>query len=154
MSNNPPVRIKLLHDDASLPHRSTDGAIGYDLRAYARSETGRTLSLAIPPRSTRHFSCGFALELPPGIWAGVYSRSGLARDSIFVANSPGVIDTDYRGEVGVLLYNGGSEPFYVQHGHRIAQLIFHRVCDVQLQLAKILTETTRGERGYGSTGIA
>lgn len=150
---HPVIAIKKLHDDAQLPVRSTEGAVGYDLFVYAKSETGRPLRAGVPPRNSRLFKCGFAMELPPNIWAGVYSRSGLAlKQVVFVANAPGVIDPDYRGEVGVLLYNGGFETQYFGHGDRVAQLIFHNVQDVLVSEATELSTTERGSKGYGSTG--
>lgn len=147
------VKFKRLHIDAQLPTRSTEGAVGYDLFAYSISETGRPNKVVLPPRATRLVQCGIAIALPPNLWAGVHSRSGLAKShSIFVANAPGVIDPDYRGTVGVLLYNGGFESYYVQHGDRIAQLIFHHVFHPMMEEVEELEPTERGEKGYGSTG--
>jgi dUTP pyrophosphatase len=147
------VYFKRLFDGVRLPERSTEGAAGYDLYAYAISETGRANRIVLPPRAVRHVRCGFAMELPPNLWGGVHSRSGLAREkAIFVANAPGVIDSDYRGEVGVLLYNGGHESQWLEHGDRIAQLIFHNVLYPSFEIVEDLSETKRGVKGYGSTG--
>lgn len=152
LSSDLTARFMRAVDGALLPMRSTEGAVGYDLFAYAISETGRSNKIVVPPRDTRLIRCGVCIELPPGLWAGVYSRSGLAKKSLFVANAPGVIDPDYRGEIGVLLYNGGYESYYVQHEDRIAQLVFHEVVHPIIVEAQALSPTERGASGYGSTG--
>lgn len=148
------VRFKLLHTDAKVPVRATEGAAGYDLFAYSTGQMGRTPpKIVVPPRTVRSIRTGISIALPPRTWAGVYSRSGLAvNHAIFVANAPGVIDNDYRGEIGVLLYNGGFESYYVQHGDRIAQLLFHDMRHPEIVIVNELDETARGEAGYGSTG--
>lgn len=148
------VRFKLLFPDAKVPVRATEGAVGYDLYAYSIGTPGRTPpKIVIPPRTVRPVKTGIAIALRPRMWAGVYSRSGLAANhAVFVANAPGVIDEDYRGEIGVLLYNGGFDSYYVQHGDRIAQLLFHDVRHPEIAIVDELDPTTRGEQGYGSTG--
>ena len=96
---------------------------------------------------------GFAIELPPGYEAQVRPRSGLAlRQGIVLPNAPGTIDADYRGEIHVLLWNAGSEPFTVRRGERIAQLVVARVERVAFDEVAALDETTRGAGGFGHTG--
>jgi dUTP pyrophosphatase len=96
---------------------------------------------------------GFAIGVPEGYEAQVRSRSGLAlRSGIFVLNSPGTVDSDYRGEVGVILANFGAEPFTVTRGDRIAQLVVSSVCRVEWTEEERLSRTSRSEGGFGHTG--
>jgi dUTP pyrophosphatase len=96
---------------------------------------------------------GFALELPQGCEAQVRPRSGLAlKHGVTLLNSPGTIDCDYRGELMVILVNHGTEPFLVQRGDRIAQLVIAPVASVEIVSVEALAETERGEGGFGSTG--
>ncbi len=98
---------------------------------------------------------GFALELPHGYEAQVRPRSGLAlKHGITILNSPGTIDADYRGEVMVILINHGTEPFLVQRGDRIAQLVIAPVAQVEIVAVEALGETERGPGGFGSTGLS
>lgn len=97
---------------------------------------------------------GIALEIPKGYEAQVRPRSGLAfRHGLGLLNAPGTIDSDYRGEVCVILMNWGTEPFVIHHGDRIAQLVFSRVEPVRLQWTRKLQKTVRGSGGFGHTGI-
>lgn len=147
------LKFKLLHPDAKLPRRWSDESVGYDLHSYNVSESGRPNKTLIPPHSTQNLSTGLLIEPPPGYFVMVCSRSGLAKNSIFVANAPGIIDPDYRGEIKVLLYNGGFRSHYVQHEDRIAQLVVVPVTPIVVQSVEVLSETNRGERGFGSTGL-
>ena len=131
-----------------LPAYATPGASGLDLRAYTSSlitlasHGGRAL-----------ISTGLYIELPEGFEAQVRPRSGLAsRHGITVLNTPGTIDTDYRGEIKVLLINLGNDSFSIEDGDRIAQLVVAPYQKISWQLANILTGTSRGDGGYGSTG--
>jgi dUTP pyrophosphatase len=117
------LHFRKLYPDALLPRRLSDESPSYDLHAYAISETGRPLKRLIPPHSTQVISTGIALESPPHNIIMVCSRSGLAKLSVFVANAPGILNPDYRGEITVLLYNGGFQSYYIQHEDRIAKLI-------------------------------
>lgn len=133
---------------APLPSYQTPGAAGLDL--CAAIERPVTLS----PGERRLIPTGFALEIPEGFEAQVRPRSGLAlRHGIGMVNAPGTIDSDYRGEVGVLLVNLGSEPFVVEPLSRVAQLVVCPVVRAELELAVELTQTGRGGGGYGSTGV-
>ena len=113
------------------------------------------VELEIPPRATALVPTSISIELPPGYEAQVRPRSGLAyKHGITVLNTPGTIDADYRGEVGVILINHGSTPFVVRRGDRIAQLVVARVEHVVWERADDLSDTQRGEGGFGHTGVA
>lgn len=146
------LRVKRLHPQAQLPRSYSEQAVGLDLYACLWSAEGRPNTAILPPRTTRSISIQIAVEAPPGVFLTVCSRSGLAKKSIFVANAPGIIDPDYRGEVAVLLYNGGHETYYVKHGDRVAQLVATPIVLFSCLETDVLSETQRGENGFGSTG--
>lgn len=146
------VKFKRLHADALLPKQGTEESVGYDLHAYIKTEDGRPSKKIIPKHTTFNVSTGIALETPPGYFATVVSRSGLAKLSLSVCNSPGIIDPDYRGEIRVLLHNGGYEYGTIHHEDRIAQLIFFPATYITVVEAEVLSETERGAKGLGSTG--
>lgn len=130
-----------------LPGRASAGSAGYDLRAAVDGE------VAIAPGERRLVPTGFAVELPGG-WEGqVRARSGLAlRHGVTVLNAPGTIDSDYRGELLVLLVHLGHEPYVLRRGERIAQLVVARVADVEWEEVDELRPTRRDAGGFGSTG--
>jgi dUTP pyrophosphatase len=133
--------------DVPLPAYQTDGAAGLDLCA-ALSE-----ALVIEPGARSLVPTGLAVAIPKGLEGQVRPRSGLAlRHGISVVNSPGTVDSDYRGEIGVVLINLGHEAFTVQPLARIAQLVVAPVLRVDLALVERLDDTERGGGGYGSTG--
>jgi dUTP pyrophosphatase len=145
---NPVVRILKKDPRARIPEYETEAAAGADLRAMLDGP------VVIPPLGREKIPTGIALELPPGYEAQVRPRSGLAaRYGITVLNSPGTIDADYRGELGIILINLGSLPFTVDDGDRIAQLVIAPVSRARMVTAGSLSETGRGEGGFGSTGI-
>lgn len=156
---NPVLKFKRLEPEARMPVWATEGSMGADLFAFILSETGRPSNVILPPRSTQVIPTGLAIE-PPGMdgdgmfWTPmILSRSGLALNySIFVANAPGLIDADYRGEVKILLYNGGMGTQYVKHGDRIAQMVMVRMAWPTIANVEQLSETERGDKGFGSTG--
>jgi dUTP pyrophosphatase len=132
-----------------LPAYQSEGAAGMDLVAALAKDT----PLMLTPGARSLVPTGLVLELPDGCEAQVRPRSGLAlRHGITVLNSPGTIDSDYRGEVGVLLINLGSEPFTIRRGERIAQLVVQRVEQAALVESARTAETRRGAGGFGSTG--
>jgi len=144
------IQIKRLPNlaDLPLPAYQTDGAAAMDVRAAIEED------VTVPPGSIAAIPCGFAVGIPIGFEAQIRPRSGLAlRHGIIVANSPGTIDPDYRGEIKVLLLNHGSEPFRVTHGMRIAQMLVAPVQRVQWEEVLQLPTSARGEAGYGHTGI-
>jgi len=133
--------------EVPLPAYQTPGSAGLDLCA-ALPEAVR-----IAPGERRLIPTGLIFEIPPGYEGQVRPRSGLAlKFGIGIVNSPGTIDSDFRGEVGVVLINHGQESYVVEPLSRIAQLVLAKVEQMQLELADVLTETSRGAGGYGSTG--
>jgi len=133
--------------EVPLPAYQTPGSAGLDLCA-ALPEAVR-----IGPGERRLVPTGLIFEIPPGYEGQVRPRSGLAlKFGIGIVNSPGTIDSDFRGEVGVVLINHGQEPYLVEPLSRIAQLVIAKVEQVQIELVDTLTETSRGAGGYGSTG--
>ncbi len=144
------IRVRRLRHaaDLPLPSPASAGSAGADLRA----AVGEPVTLA--PGAHALIPTGLQLELPAGCEAQVRPRSGLAmRHGVTVLNSPGTIDSDYRGEVGVLLINHGREPFTVRHGERIAQLVVARVEAVEWLEAMDLSASERGAGGFGSSGV-
>jgi dUTP pyrophosphatase len=132
---------------APLPEYFSTGAAGMDLSAVVEEP------VTIEPGRWRLVGCGFAIALPPGFEAQVRPRSGLAsRHGVTVLNSPGTIDSDYRGEVKVLLVNHGPAPFIVTGGMRIAQLVVAPVTRVEWEVVEELPTTRRGAGGFGHTG--
>lgn len=144
------VRIaRLPHGaDLPLPAYETAGAAGMDLRAAVDA------AVTLAPGERAAIPTGIAIALPEGYEAQVRARSGLARrHGIAMVNAPGTVDSDYRGELQVLLINLGSEPFTVARGDRIAQMVVAPVARVAWQEAGALDGTARGAGGFGSTGI-
>jgi dUTP pyrophosphatase len=146
--SHPIIRVARTGDVAvELPAYQTEGAAGLDLRAAVREP------ITLEPGRRRLVPTGLRMAIPRGFEAQVRPRSGLAlKHGVTVLNSPGTIDSDYRGEVQVLLVNLGEEPFVVREGERIAQLVIAPVARAELELADSLDDTTRGHGGYGSTG--
>ena len=148
------MKLKLLRlphaEGLDLPAYQTAGAAGLDLVAAIPADKPlrlKRMARALVPT-------GLVLELPAGTEAQVRPRSGLAlRHGVTVLNSPGTIDSDYRGEVQVLLVNLGDEPFEIARGERIAQLVVARVKQAKLVITVKLAETERGDGGFGSTGV-
>ncbi|MDO9382010.1 MAG: dUTP diphosphatase [Hyphomicrobiaceae bacterium] len=134
-----------------LPAYQTEGSAGLDLLA----AIDETMPWILQPRDRTAVPTGLTLELPPGTEAQVRPRSGLAwKHGITVLNSPGTIDSDYRGEVQVILINLGSEPFMIRRGERIAQLVIAPVTRATLAATLVLSQTKRGAGGFGSTGTS
>jgi dUTP pyrophosphatase len=131
-----------LREDAIIPRYQTKGSVGLDLHSIEEA--------VILPGSSALIGTGLRINLPEGIEGQVRSRSGLAaKNSVFVLNSPGTIDSDYRGEIKIILFNLGKEAFYVKTGDRIAQLVLAPVAIVQ----ELLLDNTREDNGFGSTGL-
>jgi len=140
--------VRLPHAaDLVLPERSTAGSAGLDLRA----ATGDEVVLEVGARAL--IPTGLQFAIPEGYEAQIRPRSGLAlKYGVTVLNTPGTIDSDYRGEVGVVLINLGESRFRIAHGDRIAQVVVAPVVPVVLKESESLSETARGEGGFGSTG--
>jgi dUTP pyrophosphatase len=148
---NTEVRIlRLPHGaDIELPAYATDGAAGLDLRAAVAADA----PVVLAPGARALIPTGFAMAVPQGLEAQVRPRSGLAlKNGVSCLNSPGTIDSDYRGEVGVILVNHGQEPFTINRGDRIAQMVIARYERAQFVESDSLDETSRGAGGFGSTG--
>jgi dUTP pyrophosphatase len=132
----------------ATPNYETDGAAGMDLRANIES------NIVLQPLERAVIKTGLFIALPIGFEAQVRPRSGLAaKKGISVLNSPGTVDADYRGEIGVILVNLSKEAFIVNDGERIAQLVIAKHERVNWQEVTILSETARGKGGFGSTGL-
>lgn len=141
------VKIKKLSQNAAVPSYATSGSAGMDLCALLEEE------ITLAPGARTLVPTGLSLEMPEGIAALIYARSGLAiKHGIVPANCVGVIDSDYRGEVKVGLINQSDEPYTVKPGERIAQMIFTPVIQAELTVTDSLSETSRGSGGFGSTG--
>lgn len=136
----------------ALPQYETAGAAGADLRANFGADIRYTgVKLDVGQRAL--IPTGLRMEIPQGYEAQVRARSGLAlKHGITLANAIGTIDSDYRGDLGVILWNGGSDVFQVTHGMRIAQLVIAPVVQAAFEMTQILDETDRGSGGFGSTG--
>lgn len=142
------ILIQKLNDMALIPCSATCGSAGLDLHACL------TDSITISPGQTVAIPCGFAIEIPNGFFAMVTPRSGLAlKHGITVLNSPGIIDSDYRGEVKCILSNFGKENFVVENGMRIAQMIIASFTRIEFEHATELSSTARGAGGFGHTGV-
>jgi len=141
--------VRLPHGhDLPLPDYATQGAAGADLLAAIEGE------IELKPLERRIVPTGISIALPPGFEAQVRPRSGLAaKNGITVANAPGTVDADYRGEVGVILINLGAEPFRITRGMRIAQLVVARHARAVWREVPKLDPTARGAGGFGSTGV-
>tara|TARA_B100000575_G_C22988096_1_gene569878 strand:+ start:354 stop:791 length:438 start_codon:yes stop_codon:yes gene_type:complete len=141
------VQVKKLHKSVKLPSYKTDGASGMDLIAFLKEPIKIKVktSALIPTGLSVAFSKEYEIQIRP--------RSGLAaKNNITVLNTPGTIDSDFRGEIKVILFNHGNEDFIVNDGDRIAQMVFSPVIKIELEETENLPETIRGEGGFGSTG--
>lgn len=142
-----PIRYLPHYGDLPRIRRMTAGASGFDILAACGEE------IVIPAGAVRLVPAGFQLSIPAGYEAQVRPRSGLAAEkSIGLLNSPGTIDSDYRGEVKAILFNFGDTDYVVHRGDRIGQLVFARVPDVTLVAVDELDRTPRGSGGFGHTG--
>lgn len=142
-------RVSPEFDDVSLPVYATEGSAGMDICAGVEGET------VIQAGETALIRTGLTIEVPPGYEAQIRPRSGLAvRHQVGILNSPGTIDSDYRGEVKIILTNFGKSAFTVRRGDRIAQMVIARYARVEWKEVAALEETPRGEGGFGHTGIA
>lgn len=152
-----PLTVQLMWDDLAdqalgLPHYATAGAAGADLRANFPPQT-RASGMVLQPGGRALVPTGLRLAIPAGFEVQIRPRSGLAlKHGITLPNSPGTIDSDYRGPLGVILMNAGDTPFAVVHGERIAQMVVAPVVQARFELLAQLPETARGSGGFGSTG--
>jgi dUTP pyrophosphatase len=142
------IALKIINRSKNeMPKYATQGSAGMDIRAHLETP------IVLKPMERKLIPTGIYLEIPEGYEAQVRPRSGLAyKNGITVLNAPGTIDADYRGEVGVILINLSNEEFNIENGDRVAQLVFSKVEMVQLQVAESLSESDRGDGGFGHTG--
>ena len=137
--------------DLPLPSYETAEAAGMDLRAAVPQDAPLTLK----PGARELVPTGFAMAIPPGFEAQIRPRSGLAlKHGIGLVNAPGTVDSDYRGEIKIILINLGQEDFEITRGMRIAQMIIAPVLQVSIEPVSSLDDTARGTGGFGSTGVA
>ena len=138
----------------ALPAYASAGSAGADIRANLPLAQ-RADGIPLAPMGRAVIPTGLACAIPPGVEMQIRARSGLAlRHGIALPNAPATIDSDYRGEIGVILINLGDAPFIVEHGARIAQIILAPAPQAQFTLVEALGQTERGAGGYGSTGVS
>ena len=141
------VLVKKLHPKAKLPSYKTQGSSGMDLMAFIEN------SVKIRPNSSVLIPTGISVAIPNDVEIQIRPRSGLAaKSNISVLNTPGTIDSDYRGEIKVILFNHGTKEFIINKNDRIAQMILMPVLKVNFEEVSDLPETVRGSGGFGSTG--
>ena len=143
MSNE---KVYIQITDSKMPEMATSGAAGYDLCA--------SKAVTIKSGEFEKVPTGIRISMPEGLEAQIRPRSGLAaKHGVTVLNAPGTIDSDYRGEICVILINHGKKDFEIEPGMRIAQMVFSKVIKVDFTQVELLDETNRGEGGFGSTGV-
>lgn len=141
------VKLKKLTPDAIIPTYGTEFAAGADLYSSIKED------IIINPKETKFINTGIALEIPNGLVGLIYARSGLAcKKGVAPANKVGVIDSDYRGEIIVALYNHSENPLTVSYGDRIAQFVLTPYITANFEEADELSDSVRGNGGFGSTG--
>ena len=144
------LKIKKIDDyDLPLPAYETKGSSGMDIRAWTEED------IVLNPGEIKLVPTGISISLPRGYEAQIRPRSGLAlKHGIGFVNSPGTIDSDYRGEIGIIMTNFGSEPFTVKKGDRIAQMVIARIYQARILEVDDLDSTTRGDGGFGHSGMS
>jgi dUTP pyrophosphatase len=148
--NKIPVRITRLREnrDLPLPEYESEGSSGMDIRAAVNEP------VVMKPGEIALIPSGLSVAVPPGYEAQMRPRSGLAfHHGVGMVNAPGTIDSDYRGEIGIIMINWGKEPFTIRRGDRIAQMIISRVYRAELAEVDVLDTTSRGQGGFGHTGV-
>lgn len=142
------VKIKKLFQDVELPEYKTEFSAGMDLKAYTKE------NIVLKAGEIKLIKTGLAIALPNGFEAQIRSRSGLSlKNGIIVLNAPGTIDSDYRGEIGIILMNVGQNDFVIENNMRIAQMVITKYENVKLDLVEELDNTVRANGGFGSTGL-
>ena len=136
------------NEDIPLPRYMSPNAAGMDIHAAVTEKT------VVNPGEIQFISTGISVAIPPGFEAQIRPRSGLAmKHGVSILNTPGTIDADYRGEVGIILINLGKNPFVVKRGDRVAQMIINKVYHARLELSQDLCATERNDGGFGHTGV-
>ena len=150
VNNQINVKVKKLFDDVVLPEYKHKGDAGMDVRAYLPTEG----SVVLAPGEKKVIRTGLAFKLKEGTQMEIRPRSGIAtKHLVIIPNSPGTLDDGYTGPLGICLTNLGTEDFTIEHGDRIAQLVFMPFFHANLQVVDELDETERGDGGFGSTGV-
>lgn len=155
---NNEIKVKRMYPDVRLPEYATDGSACFDIRCYLEDEGGSRSweRVLVENGDTVVFDTGLQFEIPQGFVMLIYSRSGHGfNNSVRLSNCVGIIDSDYRGELKIKLigdFNNGDEPLLVKHGDRIAQAMVIPVHKVMFEDVEELSETVRGNKGFGSTG--
>jgi dUTP pyrophosphatase len=144
-----PIQLKIKKlSDVEIPHYQSEHAAGMDLHAAVKEP------VTLEPGESKLIPTGISIALPHGFEAQIRPRSGLAlKNQISIVNTPGTVDADYRGEIGVILINHGKKLFVINRNDRIAQMVISKVEHADILEVKELDETTRGSGGFGSTGI-
>lgn len=146
--NHQNVTIKPLFPDVTLPSKQTTGSVGYDIYSYTPKQ-----EIIIEKNKVEMIPTGFALEIPEGFDVEIRPRSGIStKHKVIIPNSPGTIDSDYRGEIFVPFFNLGDSEFLISHKMRIAQLILRSSYNIEWQINFEISPTPRGKGGFGSTG--
>lgn len=142
------IQFKKLDSRAIIPEYKTTGSAGFDLNVLLDTE-----EYILKKGEIKLFKTGLAMSLPDGYEAQIRSRSGLSlKNGIIVLNSPGTVDSDYRGEIGIILMNCGNEDYKVEHLSRIAQMVIAKYEKADIEVVEELDNTDRGDGGFGSTG--
>ncbi len=140
------VKFIKINEDAIIPNYAHEGDAGMDIYSVE--------DVIIEPMDWKKVNTGLIMELPKGTEGQVRTKSGIAfNNGVFVLNTPGTVDENYRGEVGVILYNLNKTPFVIKKGQKIAQLVINEVCYCKTKQVTSLSSTSRGEGGFGSTGL-
>ncbi|CCO08239.1 Deoxyuridine 5'-triphosphate nucleotidohydrolase Dut [Desulforamulus hydrothermalis Lam5 = DSM 18033] len=140
------IKVKRVHENAELPKRATPESAGFDLHTVE--------DFSLEPGEHKAVRTGLAFEIPAGYAMFIFPRSGLAKNhGLTLSNAVGVVDSDYRGEVMVLLHNAGEYKVSFRSGERIAQAVIQTLPDIELVECEELSETARGKSGFGSTGL-
>jgi dUTP pyrophosphatase len=148
MPSKPLIKVVKAAQRVTLPQYESEGASGLDIRAFLDAD------VTIAPLGRVKIPTGIKIEIPSGYEAQIRPRSGLAlKSGVTVLNSPGTIDSDYRGDIEVILVNLGAQNVVIKDGERIAQLVITPVCRAVITMADTLDDTKRGSGGFGSTGI-
>jgi len=141
------VKIKKLDPKVKIPEYKTKGSSGLDIKAFINKK------IIIKPKTSMLIPTGISLDIPEGCEIQIRPRSGLAaKSNISVLNTPGTIDSDFRGEIKVILFNHGNADFFVNNGDRIAQIVLMPILKIKFEEVDELNSTNRGEGGFGSTG--
>lgn len=148
------IKVKKFRENAELPFKATRGSVGADLRVYFDKEDGEQISkIVLQPNQSIKASTGIAVEIPEDYWMDIRPRSSAGiKKNLVLKNTTGVIDSDYRGEIFLFIKNNGDTPVEIENGERIAQAIILPNYDVNYIEVEELSETNRGDGGFGSTG--